>query len=352
MQAARGEDDTIRKQIPKKLRKMRTLILCPAGLIKNWLEELEKWTNPNTIGTVWSITSQVDSKRRIPVLDEWYSDGRGGILLMGYELFRQWALNAKTDKRGPRFSEEEHKGIIKKLLDGPSLIVADEAHKLKNDKSAITRAAKMLRSKSRIALTGSPLSNNLNEYFAMVDWIAPGYLGEPVEFRANYVEPIEEGLYVGSSHAERRTARIKLGALTRFLEPKIHRKEIEALKKDLKPKTEFVLNVPLAPLQMEAYKAFVKIANSGINANASNARFWGLMGCLQLLCSHPTLFAEHVDKGKAKSKNKGKNNRARSPLKRVQQELLDEVCYMKCHFPFVTNVHRQARAQKWATEIK
>lgn len=324
MQAARSEDKAIKQQIPRKLRRMRTLILCPASLIDNWQDEFFKWTTQEATGTLWVLTAQLNKRGRLSILKEWSTDRRGGILLLGYELFRTLIGN-----KSAQLNEKEHEQVCKDLIDGPTLIIADEAHKLKNHSSGVTQAANMLRSKSRIALTGSPLSNNLVEYFSMVDWIAPGYLGKLEEFRANYVEPIEEGLYVGSSNWERRKARIKLGALTRILDPKIDRKEIEVLKNDLKSKTEFVLHIPLTPLQMTVYKTFVAVANESSSVQ-SMTRYWGELAMLQLLCSHPALFVDGIQKAKEKAKEKANKARARSPVKRIQelQRRVSPVCFV------------------------
>jgi hypothetical protein len=57
------------------------------------------------------------------------------------------------------------------LLHGPSIIVADEAHQMKNEKSNYCRMMRQLGSRRRLALTGYPLQNNLNEYYQMILWV-------------------------------------------------------------------------------------------------------------------------------------------------------------------------------------
>ena len=88
-------------------------------------------------------------------------------------------------------TEEEHTEIVDWLLKKPNLIVADEAHNFKNQRSLLWKAMTRFSSKSRIALTGSPISNSLEEYFTIIDWIAPNYLGSLTEFKAYYMEPIK-----------------------------------------------------------------------------------------------------------------------------------------------------------------
>jgi hypothetical protein len=58
------------------------------------------------------------------------------------------------------------------LLAGPSIIVADEAHQMKNEKSHYCRTMRRLASRRRLALTGYPLQNNLNEYYQMILWVS------------------------------------------------------------------------------------------------------------------------------------------------------------------------------------
>ena len=53
------------------------------------------------------------------------------------------------------------------LQDGPDILVCDEAHMIKNTKADVTQALKQVKCQRRIALTGSPLQNNLMEYYCV-----------------------------------------------------------------------------------------------------------------------------------------------------------------------------------------
>ncbi|KAK2736374.1 hypothetical protein FQN55_001669 [Onygenales sp. PD_40] len=290
--AAASSDLKIRHQIPKKFRRSRTLILCPSSLIENWWEELLMWTPPESrknIGEFRKILPLLKPHERLDELSQWYKGG--GILLMSYDIFRSYTLN----KNGKVLDQNTHDIVRKQLTEGPNIIVADEAHKMKNRKGGINEACAQFKSKSRIALTGSPISNNLKEYYAMIDWIAPGYLGDFVQFKAKYIEPIEEGLYMESTNMERRTALRKLRVLERDLDPKLNRADISVLKGSLPPKVEFVITVPLTNLQELAYNAYIDSITAG-KEDSGNPKLWDWLNILSLVSNHPACFKERIEK--------------------------------------------------------
>ncbi|KAF7165346.1 hypothetical protein CNMCM5623_009551 [Aspergillus felis] len=291
--AAASNDPKISEQVPECFHRSQTLILCPSSLIDNWYEEFLMWTpEESRIGPLRKVTaSMIAVSERLREVSDW--DEEGGVLIMSYDIFRKWIHNQETKKMRKPLRDDEHANVRKWLLEGPNIIVADEAHKMKNSTSGISRAAMQFRSKSRIALTGSPLANNLTDYFTMVDWIAKGYLGEFPEFKANYVEPIEEGLYVDSTHYERRRSLKKLQVLKEILEPKINRAAITVLEGDLPPKVEFVITVPLTELQRAAYDSYVDSVVQG-KIEVGTAKLWTWMAILGLCNNHPACFRDKL----------------------------------------------------------
>lgn len=217
-----SSEPEIQNQIPTTMRTSRSLILCPAGLIENWRDEFDIWQPRDTvnIGLVHAISATTKKRERLDVIQMWYD--KGGVLILGYEMFRALVKNNANPKNGqPALTEEQHEMVRKQLLEGPKIVVGDEAHKLKNMKSRTSSAAKKFKTTSRIALTGSPLANNLEDYFAMIDWVAPGYLGDLTEFKAYYQEPIEEGTYRDSTKYQQRKSLKKLQALKSDIDPKV-----------------------------------------------------------------------------------------------------------------------------------
>ncbi|KAI1928279.1 hypothetical protein LOZ65_002055 [Ophidiomyces ophidiicola] len=304
--AANSEDSETRNQIPECFRESRTLILCPPSLIENWWEEFLMWTpqDPVTLknlGFVRKLPTGLSLWERLREIAAWYSEG--GVLLISYDIFRAMILNRATKVRGSQFEPEQHNRIKKQLLEGPNIVIADEAHKMKNKNTGISEASSYFRTKSRIALTGSPLANHLEEYYSMINWIAPGYLGDFVQFKAKYVEPIEDGLYIDSTPYERRQSLKKLQVLKNDLDPKVNRADISVLEGDLPPKVEFVITLPLTSLQEQAYKLYVDYLMSDRD-DVPNARLWAWLAILSILCNHPSCFLEKLLKKNGHMKSK------------------------------------------------
>lgn len=215
-----SERSEVRNLVPKKLRSGRVLILCPASLVDNWYDELMMWTPPTPpgerglLGTVYKISG--DRKLKMKTIRAW-QEWSPGVLIIGYESLRSLLKNNNH-------SEDDKKYLENALLQDPCVVIGDEAHKMKNSKSVINKLAQTFKTTSRIALTGSPLNNHLEEYHTMIDWIAPGYLGTLVQFKAKYSEPIERGLFAESTRYEKRKSLERLYVLKRDLAPKIDRR--------------------------------------------------------------------------------------------------------------------------------
>lgn len=88
---------------------------------------------------------------RIKLLNEWQQNG--GVLIIGYEMFRT--------STSPKKENLEMRKLL--LNPGADLVVCDEGHLLKNDKSNLAKRMQSVRTQRRIILTGTPLQNNLKE---------------------------------------------------------------------------------------------------------------------------------------------------------------------------------------------
>ncbi|KAF2084663.1 hypothetical protein K490DRAFT_48623, partial [Saccharata proteae CBS 121410] len=289
--AAKSSAQNVKNQLPESLRIPRSmrfaryLVLCPASLVVNWVNELELWTKSSTARKSLGHTRYIDAmtipEERIIRIAQWYD--KGGVLVMSYNLLRDY-LSPDTAKQ--LLPESARKQASTHLVEGPSVIIADEAHAFRNAASKTRQAVMRFESKSRIALTGSPLSNNLDEYWSIIDWISPGYLGTAAEFKDHYVNPIQAGSYLDSTKPEIRQAKKKLAVLKQDIEPKTNRADITVLKDVLKSKTEFLIVVPLTDLQEHMYRACIEHIDL-TSEQGGNARLWKWMTVLGQICNHP-----------------------------------------------------------------
>ncbi|KAF7948638.1 uncharacterized protein EAE97_004049 [Botrytis byssoidea] len=299
-QAASSIDESISSQVPESLRVSKTIILCPPGLIANWVDEILTWSPDDILGDLRPVDSASDLESRFCAIDDWFEEG--GVLLIGYDMFRRFIAPPKSNPDNPMTPSliKKLERAKTKLLEGPNIVVADEAHKMKNYTSALNMAATQFRTKTRIALTGSPLANNVEEYHTMVEWVAPNYLGPKIEFRKKYKEPIEQGLFADSTRSEKFRSQKMLEILKADLSLKVHRADTSVLRDDLPPKKEFTINVSLTELQKQAYITYVRSMSSQRPSRTKSGELkqttvWSYINILTLLCNHPYCFKAKLD---------------------------------------------------------
>ncbi len=160
-------------------------------------------------------------------------------------------------------------------------VVADEAQHLKNPATRHARAMRNLPADYRIALTGTPVENHLGDLWALVAFIAPGYLGSAEEFRKTYAIPIER------HQDEEATEKLR-----RLVGPLILRrlKSDPEVIGDLPEKLEHTIYATLTREQAALYEAVVQetLARSedAMGLQRHGAVLAGLMK-LKLICNHP-----------------------------------------------------------------
>ena len=129
------------------------------------------------------------------------------------------------------------------------MVVADEAQHVKNPHSATAQELRTIGARARVALTGTPVENNLSELWAILDWTTPGLLGQLGTFRTRYARAVEEG---EDPAAAERLARLVRPFLLR------RRKSDPGIAPELPPKTETDRAVSLTTEQAGLYEAVVR----------------------------------------------------------------------------------------------
>ena len=154
----------------------KAVIACPASLVGNWGGEIKKW-----LGDV----------RCEPLLVE------GGEGADGKQKFEDWALPGQRKHSVLVTSYETlraHAKTVAKATGGIDLLVCDEAHRLKNAKgdTQTVAAIRGLKCDRRVLLTGTPIQNDLLEFYAVMDFACPGLLGDAACFKKIYGAPVQK----------------------------------------------------------------------------------------------------------------------------------------------------------------
>jgi SNF2 family DNA or RNA helicase len=250
-----------------------TLVVCPASLMGNWQREIEKFA-PGT-----PVRRFHGSRRSLEGLAD------GEFVLTTYGTMR---LDV------PRLAELPW-----------GMVVADEAQHVKNPYSATARALRTISARARVALTGTPVENNLSELWAILDWTTPGLLGSLGAFRTRYAQAVEGSQ--DPAAAERLAQLVRPFLLRR-------RKSDPGIAPELPPKTETDRAVSLTKEQAGLYEAVVRETLAEISGADSMARrglIVKLLTGLKQICNHPAQFL--------------KEDRPKIPGRSGKLELLDEL---------------------------
>ncbi|MCD9873368.1 DEAD/DEAH box helicase [Streptomyces guryensis] len=261
----------------KRARREPTLVVCPASLLGNWQREITRFAPGVPV-------------RRFHGPDRTLDDLTDGFVLTTYGTMRTTA---------PRLAEQRW-----------GMVVADEAQHVKNPYSATAKALRTIPSPARVALTGTPVENNLSELWALLDWTTPGLLGPLKSFRARHARAVENG---EDEEAVTRLARLVRPFLLR------RKKSDPGIVPELPPKTETDHPVPLTREQAALYEAVVRESMLAIETSDGIARrglVLKLLGALKQICDHPALYLKE-------EAPQGERLLARSGKLALLDELLD-----------------------------
>ena len=140
----------------------------------------------------------------------------------------------------------------------PCLVVCDEGHRIKNASASIAKTLQRVRTKRRIVLTGYPLQNNLMEYWCMVDFVRPAYLGTRAEFANMFERPIMNGQCVDSTRDDVKLMRARVHVLHYLLEGFVQRRGHDVFLASLPAKHEYIVLLKMSGVQRQFYSAFME----------------------------------------------------------------------------------------------
>ncbi|MEW1626542.1 DEAD/DEAH box helicase [Streptomyces sp. NPDC089173] len=234
-----------------------TLVICPASLLGNWHREINRFAPGVPV-------------RRFHGTDRTLGEQDGGFVLTTYGTMRSSATQLAAHTWG--------------------LVVADEAQHVKNPHSSTAKALRTIPAPAKVALTGTPVENNLSELWALLDWTTPGLLGPLKAFRARHARIVENtgtAAGLGNEEAVERLSRLVRPFLLR------RKKSDPGIAPELPPKTETDHPVSLTREQATLYEAAVRETMAQIEAAEGIARrglVMKLLASLKQVCNHPAQY--------------------------------------------------------------
>lgn len=236
-----------------------SLIVCPKTLIHNWYNEIQKFT-PG-LKTLIACGGAAERLYRLRSAD------RFDLIITSYPLLQ---------KDIAVYSEMEFEYCI-----------IDEAQYIKNASTRTAKSVKAVKSRYRLALTGTPMENSVMDLWSLFDFVMPGFLGNEAPFKAKYANVIP-----GENSGN-------LTVLNRKIRPFLLRRTKKEMLKDLPPKIEQVGLAELTTAQLALYtKMLEKIRGELFDTVAAkgfeNSRIEILAGLMRLrqICNHPGLVNE------------------------------------------------------------
>uniref|UniRef100_A0A8C5D6R0 RAD54 like n=1 Tax=Gouania willdenowi TaxID=441366 RepID=A0A8C5D6R0_GOUWI len=247
-------------------------------LVRNWYNEVGKWLgarlSPVAIdgGSKDEIDRQLENfiaqhGLRVPT----------PILIISYETFRL------------------HAEVLHRCKVG--LVICDEGHRLKNSDNQTYQALNAMSAQRRVLISGTPIQNDLLEYFSLVHFVNAGILGTAHEFKKRVEHPILKGRDADASDGDRQRGEEKLKELISVVNRCLIRRTSDILSKYLPVKIEQVVCCRLTPLQTQLYKCFLKQAMQSLQEDRISVSSLSSITSLKKLCNHPALIYDKCVEG-------------------------------------------------------
>ncbi|MEV0333824.1 DEAD/DEAH box helicase [Nocardia sp. NPDC050717] len=220
------------------------LVVCPTSLVGNWVHEITRFA-PGLTAVSWR-GGEVQAEP-------------GTVVVTGYPTLRLHGA-ALTEQRW-------------------TTVVFDEAQALKNPRTQVSKAARALPAAAKVALTGTPVENHLDELFALLNLTVPRLFAHRTQFRRRFVKPIEEGSASAAARLRDAVEPVVLGRKKIHVAASLPAKIHSDLLCDLTAEQERVYDAVLAEALDEGF-------GSGLQRQG---RVLAALTHLKQVCNHPGL---------------------------------------------------------------
>ncbi|KAI0709235.1 DNA repair protein, SNF2 family [Earliella scabrosa] len=250
----------------------KCIIACPSSLVKNWANELVKWLGKDAISAL-AIDGKGGKAEMLERVARWIAAcGRNvsqPVMIVSYETLRTLSAYLANCTIG--------------------LLLCDEGHRLKNSESQTFQALNGLNVKRRVILSGTPIQNDLSEYFSLLNFANPNFLGTKNDFRKNFENAIIRGRDADATDAVKAECEKKLKELGGIVSKFIIRRTNDLLSKYLPVKYEQVVFCRPSELQLALYRLFISSPEIQALLRGKDSQPLKAINVLKKLCNHPEL---------------------------------------------------------------
>ncbi|XZN43087.1 DEAD/DEAH box helicase [Clostridium perfringens] len=261
-------------------KKSKSIVVVPTSVIYNWMDEFEKFAPSIRIGLVHGSKSKRDKVLR---------DFKRGL---GIKIEEENLKEKSYEKYDVLLTTYGTLKNDEKAYENLSFdyCIIDEAQNIKNPTAQATLSVKNIKSRCNIALTGTPIENNLMELWSIFDFVMPGYLFTKERFRERFI--LDES---------------NLSELKSLITPFILRRLKEDVLSELPEKLEKKYLVEMKVKQKQLYSFYVKAIKNQLNENKSSEKsgrdkinLFAYLTKLREICLDPSLVVPDYTGGSSK----------------------------------------------------
>ncbi|KAJ9125219.1 hypothetical protein QFC22_000173 [Naganishia vaughanmartiniae] len=248
----------------------KVLIVTPVSLVQNWKKEFHKWLGKNRIGVFVGDKEKNDIKH-------FAMSKSHQVLLIGYEKLRTVI------------------DVIKTCSPPIGLVICDEGHRLKSKDNKTTKMFDQLGTKRRIILSGTPLQNDLGEFWAMSDFACPGLLDTYSTFVKLYEKPILKSRAPNCTPKDQEIGKARMAKLAEITAQYVLRRTADIIADVLPPKHEYVVFIAPTSLQLSMFAKLLHPKALQAFIRGPTAQCLGLINHLKQICNYPPLLLRKED---------------------------------------------------------
>ncbi|KAL5163510.1 ISWI chromatin-remodeling complex ATPase CHR17 [Glycine soja] len=229
------------------------MVVAPKSTLGNWMNEIRRFCP-----VLRAIKFLGNPDERKHIREELLVAGKFDVCVTSFEM----VIKEKSALR--RFSWR--------------YIIIDEAHRIKNENSLLSKTMRLYNTNYRLLITGTPLQNNLHELWALLNFLLPEIFSS--------AETFDEWFQISGENDEHEVVQ----QLHKVLRPFLLRRLKSDVEKGLPPKKETILKVGMSQMQKQYYKALLQKDLEVVNAGGERKRLLNIAMQLRKCCNHPYLF--------------------------------------------------------------